>query len=64
MATKDFSEHEAAEWGGGDARRCPFHPHVKTSSDDGMFDAPCNECEMEMEDCADCAGCSTCQVVS
>jgi len=33
----------------GDARRCPRHPHVKTSSDDGMFDAPCGECEYEMD---------------
>lgn len=29
----------------GDARRCPHHPEVKTSSDDGMFDAPCGKCE-------------------
>ncbi len=34
----------------GDARRCPRHPHVKTSSDDGMFDGVCGECEMAMED--------------
>lgn len=34
----------------GDARKCPRHPHVKTSSDDGMFDAPCGECEAEMAD--------------
>ena len=33
----------------GNARRCPRHPHVKTSSDDGMFDAPCYECEAAME---------------
>lgn len=32
----------------GDARKCPHHPHVKTSSDDGMFDAPCYECEALM----------------
>lgn len=31
----------------GDPRRCPTHPRVKTSSDDGMFDAPCGECEYE-----------------
>jgi len=33
----------------GDPRRCPSHPHVTTSSPDGMFDAPCGECEAEME---------------
>lgn len=33
----------------GDPRRCPRHPHVRTSSDDGMFDAPCGECEYEMD---------------
>jgi hypothetical protein len=32
----------------GDARRCPHHPEVKTSSDDGMFDAPCYKCEGAM----------------
>ena len=39
------------EWGAsfGDARRCPRHPHVKTSSDDGMFDCECGECEYESE---------------
>ncbi len=35
----------------GDARRCPRHPHIKTSSDDGMFDtAGCEACEGEMKD--------------
>lgn len=29
----------------GDPRRCPWHPHVATSSPDGMFDGPCGECE-------------------
>jgi hypothetical protein len=33
----------------GDARRCPVHPNVKTSSDDGMFDGVCDLCEGEME---------------
>lgn len=33
----------------GDARKCPHHPHVKTSSDDGMHDAPCGECELLMD---------------
>lgn len=42
---------EAMEWGAqwGDPRRCPHHPHVVTSSPDGMFDAPCDECEYAME---------------
>lgn len=34
----------------GDPRRCPRHPHIKTSSNDGMFDAPCGACEVEMYD--------------
>jgi hypothetical protein len=34
----------------GDPRRCPRHPGVKTSSADGMFDAPCFVCESEMEE--------------
>lgn len=34
----------------GDARRCAFHPHVKVSSDDGMFDGVCGECEGEMSE--------------
>jgi hypothetical protein len=34
----------------GDARRCPAHPHVKISSDDGMFDGVCHICEGQMED--------------
>lgn len=32
----------------GDPRRCPVHG-VAISSPDGMFDAPCWECEGEME---------------
>jgi hypothetical protein len=36
----------------GDARRCPRHPGVKTSSDDGMFDGVCGACESENEDAA------------
>lgn len=34
----------------GDARRCPRHPGVKTSSDDGMFDCDCYKCEGEAEE--------------
>lgn len=33
----------------GDPRRCPRHPDQKTSSNDGMFDAPCGKCEHEIE---------------
>lgn len=33
----------------GDPRCCPHHPHVQTSSPDGMFNAPCGECELEDE---------------
>ena len=32
----------------GDPRRCPIHGEP-TSSPDGMFDAPCGKCEMEIE---------------
>lgn len=34
----------------GDPRRCPRHPHVATSSPDGMFDTPCGECEFASEE--------------
>lgn len=34
----------------GDPRRCPRHPHVRTSSPDGMFDGLCGECEAAMDD--------------
>ena len=33
----------------GDARRCPRHPGIKTSSDDGMFDGLCGRCEYESD---------------
>jgi len=33
----------------GDARRCHRHPHIKVSSDDGMFDGVCGQCEYEMD---------------
>ena len=49
-----YEQHLAYESGSfGDARRCPRHPHVKTSSDDGMFDGVCGECEADMNDAAD-----------
>lgn len=45
-----FYEHCRDSEFQGDPRRCPVHPNVKTSSDDGMFDCPCGVCEMEMDD--------------
>lgn len=42
--------HEEAMGYQGDARRCPVHPHVATSSPDGMFDAPCGACEAEADE--------------
>jgi hypothetical protein len=46
-----WEEHCAHEEGAayGDPRRCPHHPHIATSSPNGMFDAPCGACEAEME---------------
>jgi len=40
-------DYEAGPFG--DARRCPRHPNIKTSSDDGMFDGVCGECEYGYE---------------
>lgn len=34
----------------GDPRRCPRHPHVVTSSPDGLFDGLCWECESAMDE--------------
>lgn len=45
-----YEEHLRDSQNLGDARRCPRHPHVKTSPDDGMFDGVCGECEHEMAD--------------
>lgn len=36
------------EYPSGDPRRCPWHPHVTTSSPDGLFDGVCGECEAAM----------------
>lgn len=49
-------EEEHADCGAslGDPRRCPVHPQCATSSPDGMFDAPCDLCEAEMDADADC----------
>lgn len=49
LADYDCDAHDRFDYG--DARRCPRHPHITTSSPDGMFDAPCNACEREMERC-------------
>ena len=43
-------EDELGAWG--NPRRCPRHPHVQTSSNDGMHDAPCGDCEGESNDAA------------
>jgi hypothetical protein len=43
-----LEDEQGAEYG--DPRKCPRHPHVATSSRDGMFDAPCGVCEAEMDD--------------
>lgn len=45
-----YEEHLRDSEGYGDARRCPRHPHVKTSSDDGLHDADCGQCEYEGEE--------------
>lgn len=34
----------------GDARVCPTHPWITTSSHNGMFDCPCGVCESNMEE--------------
>jgi hypothetical protein len=46
-----IEEHNDYEAGAayGDPRRCPRHPHVATSSGDGMFDGLCHICEGEGE---------------
>ena len=33
----------------GDPRRCPRHPHVATSTPDGLHDMDCGDCEAEAE---------------
>lgn len=45
-----YEEHMRDSEGCGDARVCPIHPHVKTSSDDGMHDGLCGECEHAMDE--------------
>lgn len=40
---REMQDEEGAALG--DPRRCPRHPHVKTSSPCGMFDGNCSECE-------------------
>jgi hypothetical protein len=48
LAAQEARDEEGAKYG--DPRRCPRHPSEKTSSADGMFDAPCGACEAEMDD--------------
>lgn len=49
-----YEEHCRDEEGAyGDPRRCHRHPEVRTSSDDGMFDAPCGRCESEGDEHCD-----------
>lgn len=47
-----YEEHLAHEIGAsfGDARRCPRHPGIKVSSDDGLFDSDCPACEGESDE--------------
>ena len=47
IAAQEARDEEGAY---GDPRRCPRHPSEKTSSADGMFDAPCGACEAEMDE--------------
>ena len=52
MEAREMQDQYGAELG--DARRCPRHPQVKMSSDDGMYDAACCDlCEGEMADAAE-----------
>lgn len=47
---RELEDERAYDFGPfGDPRRCPVHPGMKTSSDDGLHDAPCLRCEYEME---------------
>lgn len=46
-AERELQDEYGAQFG--DPRRCPSHPHVVTSSPDGMFDAPCGVCEAAMD---------------
>jgi hypothetical protein len=44
-----YEEHLQDSQVCGDPRRCPHHPTVRTSSDDGMFDGLCGQCEHEAD---------------
>ena len=48
MYDEEMQYEEDARYG--DPRKCSRHPHIKTSSGDGMFDAPCGACEAEMDE--------------
>ena len=47
MDYRDMDFNDRDDFPTGDPRRCRVHPHVTTSSADGMFDAPCGQCEHE-----------------
>lgn len=49
LAMENENKNEELLGSYGDPRRCRHHPHVRTSSADGMHDAPCGECEFGME---------------
>jgi len=48
IALQELADQDAARYG--DPRTCPAHPEVRTSSGDGMHDAPCWKCEGEIID--------------
>ena len=50
MAWNDDYDFPSDDFYTGDPRRCAVHPNVATSSPDGLFDAPCPECEFAMDE--------------
>jgi len=49
----EFHDEEGASLG--DPRHCPHHPHVVTSSPDGLFDGVCGECEHAYDEAEEAA---------
>lgn len=47
LEAEELDAEESSRYG--DPRRCPRHPHVATSSADGLHDAPCGQCEFEID---------------
>jgi hypothetical protein len=45
MFGSDLYDHHLDDVCEGDARCCPYHPRVRISSPDGLFDGLCGECE-------------------